>query len=201
MLVRLPVLICSIWSVGVPGWAQITPISAKFIKTESLCQQSTGGKECREVSRSEGIYQRDRNGSDLERVTVTTGKGTTEVGILRDVVSGMVYRLMYRAREATEVGQFKFMSYRSAPLRVIASRRAGTTDLVAVPIEGNRVRNGYKWIDVGNDLVVRREFDLVEEDGTWLEIRQELSGVQVGVLSDPGQLRVPDGFAILTQAK
>ena len=146
----------------------------------------------------DGAFYRSKDGSELERVSVPNTQGSTDMGTLRWAASGKIYRIMYQKEEATEIGRFNKVSpYSQRPLEIVASKNIGGYDCVATPISGDHVRNGFKWINLAFDLVIKREWDMMETDGSWLETRQELTEIQVG--SDAGweQFQIPSNFKII----
>jgi len=162
-----------------------------MVIAESRCRLAPTGKTCQELRRSTGTFYRSDAGSELEKVAVGNGSGT-----LRDASTGKAYRIFYGANEAQQIGTFRPVSYRAADVRVIASKRINGRDCVATAILGDRVRNGYKWIDTALDLVVKREWEMLEDDGTWIETVRELTDIQTGAGIPPELFRVPSGFRV-----
>ena len=146
----------------------------------------------------DGVFYRSKNGSELERVSVRNTQGLAEMGTLREAINGKIYRITYQTKEAIEIGSFKVIPtpYSKRPLQIIASKNVSGYDCVATPILGDRVRNGFKWINLALNLVIKREWDMMEEDGSWLETRQELTDIQVGSEAGPEQFQIPSGFNI-----
>jgi len=88
------------------------------------------------------------------------------------------------------------MSYKTANLRVIASKKIHGRECVATPILGDRIRNGYKWIHKALDLVVKREWEMTDDDGSWIETVRELTDIRTGIAVVPELFRLPVGFRI-----